>query len=865
MPLTSPFGNGPRNLQPPETGISTLAQTVAPVKLPNVPVPSPQPSPADFGDYSAPQQQAAPVQGNTADYGDYASPDLGDYSAPPAAAGPVQGPPQMVGSAGRIRRNADGSYDFKTGDTWGKPPKVVQETFEKMAEGLDLGQHFASHDVPRIAGAVVGEIAGARTGIPGAATVGAGLGSATVGYIADMAQEVAKIKDPNTRSKLSKGVQDFVTGMAGSMLPGAMSKGLAGQAARWEGQAAVDPVVQEGAMVLSDRANKRIADAGSIQNPDGSPMTLMRQQANLENPELQAGFAKVAQNPAQSQVVAQIKAQQRNAVQGSFDSAVSDLKKPLEDFVAAKPSRTLDFHEFLTDYSRTLEDGIAGYHREASELAGQRLFSVEPLLDKLRNKIQSVVRQDGLFTANGELNGRNYNDLKAANLIDDDAKPLIREYLGLYSKTRRQFGGTIVGNRSMPQYVEPFGDPTTGGFTERPVDTQVQMPFMSPGAPPKFGMTGTTSSLPPGSAGAAPELQMEMVHPGSSPGALGSEVQTPTGIQPGLSGGSWQQPGGPRRELGPNDSSGVGTKGLTYDELNKLRKDWQDRAGFQQRGDRSQSQKAYGDLSHDARQIFADAGSEIFSPTAPEKATWLQVYNKEYSTKIEKIMAAQKLVEHMPSNAAAALVNPKNPKQLENVLPLLTDPQRQYLAGGYLDHLVENASDREMGGLSSDNVFKQWKSTDPKVKSMLFGGQEKKIDAMINTARVIENKAGATYDPRDDGRVRDFLSLLYGSSGFSFRGGMRFIGNMFKRNQTAGDYIIAKGAEVLMPPTTNYAGRAAIAKRAAQVISSLPAKAAAQTVSRQKGKDTLPDLLDPLLSGSSFDSGKATLKQMEQY
>ncbi len=793
-PIQSPYGNGPSSLAPADP-----AQTMGSMQMGPASFRSPQGSPAPVPATSPGAGAAGGIsKDEAAELAELQKMSPDEVSAlKDLDSGEFSGPPQYFGS--HLRQTPEGHWETdvqidrrkgaKKQDGWTKIDPAVVDVFKPIVEGFQKAAGFLGKDAPRIMGGVLGGMAGgAAAGGPGEA-LGAGAGAAAAGYLGDKAT-AAMGGQPNP-DPASAAIKDMVAGTAGAALGGQIGRSTEAAGAAAGAQATTDASAQAGGQALTEQANARMADA------DQTGVTLRRDEINPENQQLRGDVNQIAANGGQ-QAAALVNdtVARRSKLMQFKDGIVARLKAPLESAmqnqtgalgnkVTADSLTKPNFNTFFSDYSDAIQSNISDLKEQAFQAARQQTFEIPQTQATLRQIITKQLRSN-IFNDNGTVNQRAYNDYRTRIGVPDDVRPLVAEAMRLEAITTRPAGAFKLGNYS------------------------TEVPGRPPGVNASYMPTSAGDSLA-GPPSGMPEINMTDTSPQSHMTAADPL----------------------RSEFGANDA-GIGTKGVQLRELDSMVKDYQDRANF--RGnERSEVEKAWGQLSHQASGELMDSTAKVLDPVNKDGADTLKGLKMIFSQNKELLDKFQDQVKSDPTNAAASLIEGQDPKNVRQLLTLLDPDQQRYIAGGFLDHLT--TTDDPGVRMNSSQVAKRWQSVDPKVKEMLFGDEAKKVDALINTSRVIDNRDITNYDAQSDKNTRDALNAIFALKG-NLRGGFRFINSLFFKNLKARDYIVGKGAEVLMPPDTPAMSmeRAAVLDRRARMIQSPVGKAAFQT-GAQAGKE----------------------------
>ena len=268
-------------------------------------------------------------------------------------------------------------------------------------------------------------------------------------------------------------------------------------------------------------------------------------------------------------------------------------------------------------------------------------------------------------------------------------------------------------------------------------------------------------------------------------------------------------------------------QGLTLGELDVFRKEFGDSANFHKVGDRSETERAYGDVYYAARSHLDNKMTDILKPVDPTAAARLMGHKDFYSSFKEDAQDFQKQVEHDPTNAASALVDGTDPQKTQSLLSLLDQKQKSYIAGGFLENLTRPMVDAS-GKMSVTPIETRWNKVDPKVKQLLFGDDEKQINSIVKVARAISDRDIQTYDPTVDPLTKRAVGAI--KSMKNTEGAFDFIVNLFKRNPKARDYISGEASNIMMPVGQDMASLAKkqiLMNHASKVMLSKPLRAAA--------------------------------------
>jgi hypothetical protein len=256
------------------------------------------------------------------------------------------------------------------------------------------------------------------------------------------------------------------------------------------------------------------------------------------------------------------------------------------------------------------------------------------------------------------------------------------------------------------------------------------------------------------------------------------------------------------KATGSQTSKGLATggarqqPGLTLQEMDLVRERIGRLANFQSSA-RTPIERAYGDIYYQLRQTLDGKFEEVLKVNHPERAARLGAYKEFYSSFKGDIEGFQKMIEHNPTSAAEALIDRSNPAQMQALKAVLTPEQMNYLAGGYLENLTKPMINQATGKVQVTAIETAWRKTDPAVKAMLFGEDVKRIDALMNVAKVVEARPLANYKPQTDTMLSKAIGLSHQMT--SVNGATQFFSKLFQKNPAAHDYYMAKTADVFIP------------------------------------------------------------------
>lgn len=268
--------------------------------------------------------------------------------------------------------------------------------------------------------------------------------------------------------------------------------------------------------------------------------------------------------------------------------------------------------------------------------------------------------------------------------------------------------------------------------------------------------------------------------------------------------------------------------GLKLAEMDVFRKGFGDEANFNKAGPRDEVERAYGDIYYAMRTHLDGKMTDVLQKEHPTDAAKLMAHKDFYSHFKEDAADFQKKVEHDPSNAASSLIDGKDPAGVKSLVALLDDKQRKYLAGGYLENLSLPMLDAASGKMRVTPMETGWRKTDPKVKKMLFGEDEKTIDSLITVSKAIESKDLTLYDPTVDPLTQRASGMVQSLK--NTRSAISMIMDLFKKNPKARDYIAGQAADVLMPTgkdAASLANKQRIMENMSRVSLSKPMRGAA--------------------------------------
>lgn len=277
--------------------------------------------------------------------------------------------------------------------------------------------------------------------------------------------------------------------------------------------------------------------------------------------------------------------------------------------------------------------------------------------------------------------------------------------------------------------------------------------------------------------------------------------------------------------------------GFTLRDLDELRKQYQDRANFNGMN-RSRGDQTWGEIAHSTRMIVDDVMADVASKSNPELAARIRANKDFYSLHKEAIENFGKLVEHDPTNAAGVLVNPKNPAQVRELFALLKPEQQKYLAGGFLEHLAQPAIDPQTGVIRLGNIQTSWKKVDPEIKRVLFGEAAPQIDAILNTAKLIENKNPVNLSPKDQDMLAKFLGFFKHPE---VKTGAAFIGALFPKNVPLQEYLIGQAGSPKIYNVQAMKGKAAFYDNASRAALWGPSRLGAADTALKFGDYFKPD------------------------
>lgn len=762
-PLSSAFGNGGQNINSPVPG------------NPAGQAPSPAPIPGTAGAAGAGQSAGAPPSDNVYNpFEDTATANdtrkiqqkkEGSYN-PFEEEQPTSAARGYKALGPKLRENPGGVVEVLDGDHWrpmGGRELAEYSTAINSVDNLKRLGMISVEDGARIVGAIGGGILGEAAMPAGGGIVGAGAGQAVMGAIAN--------KVMGKQNTMGSVATDAIGGAASAALPMGVGNFLEGQSAQYAAKEAMAPVVNEGLGAIAGRVESRVNAA----NATGTPI-----------PASQAAPETFGKNPQQIQAEA-IRAANQQKLQNQFDSITERYKAAYEnpeasgdDVTQAAGQAPKSFSQVFGDILRGHEASIAADKQTAFQVANGKVFPVDSVLSAMRDKITEKAG-DNIFKPSGEVDATAVKDLIAKQgAMDGTAQDLLKNYIRMRNES-------ILGMKrpavEMGQYQ------STQPATPTPADFENYRQQIGLSRPPLDEGSSTADVSSPGAPASSAPVQ----------GSIEYEKR--------LFG------------LEPNE-----TPGLSLERQDYYRALLQREANFQGMN-RDATERAYGEISHAATSNLDDHLIKTLNDSSDNQlAAQRLMANKDfYSTFKEDIQDFQKKVEYDPTNAAAALINGKNPAQVQTLMSILDDKQQKYLAGSYLDNLSKPLIDPVSGRMRVQTVETAWSKVDPKIKETLFGDDTPMIDALIQRARAMETRglkvqAGDGFTPDAGAAAVDLINKI------DKPGMVGFVLNLFRKSPKMQDYIVKNASDVTAPPgmdPDSLARRTAQFSSAAKVVRSL--------------------------------------------
>lgn len=697
--LNSPHGARPSSLAKPIPGQDQeddLSDYIKPAKgpkeMPQSPMAAPAPEAPPEEDLSEYLGAKNPQKADPNDVSDY----LGTKNEEEGY--------QYVGQ--KIRYSPAGGVEFLAAGKWSPAPAVMG----------DAVMDFVKNDLPRAAGGTAGMMAGEAVGsVAGpvgavvGGVVGSAAGTAAGGALADYAQ-----------GKPSSMKEDAALGAIGGMIPPAMSKFLAAQAAQWAGRAALAPSVNVGGELIASKVAKRIGAAEEY------GVALRADQASPENMAQQQAVAKILkQGGPEVQKLVQMEAAQQEQLRTAWDRVKEKTIGPYEFESTAQGGK--NFHEYFGKIMDNVETSMATTTKRIADIAGDRKF-------------------------NGD----------------------VSKFLG---KTKDRLSESLGGEIFLPD-----GSVSSKALEARNV---------------KLG-----------------ELSKEQ----------GAQLQEYIRIRNAL------------KEYEVQNQAG-GNKGWTIGDLNTMRKTLQGKGKFRQ--DASDADLAtWRGMAHDMRVTLDEASEAAVKDTDPALAEQLRASKDFYSQTKETMENFQKLVEKDPHNAALALIDPKNPAKVRQLMSVLEPKQQAALRGGALDALTQPMFDPTTGRFKMTASEAKWRGMDPAVKEAVFGENARSIDKLIYLSKAIEARPLAGYVASEDPLVKNFIKTVKTRD---IGGAMSFVRSLFPFKPEAADVIIGHAYEKLVSDGVSAAEKAQAKKAAAQAW--MMGSPASQRVPRLVASQLIPEAM----------------------
>lgn len=261
--------------------------------------------------------------------------------------------------------------------------------------------------------------------------------------------------------------------------------------------------------------------------------------------------------------------------------------------------------------------------------------------------------------------------------------------------------------------------------------------------------------------------------------------------------------------------------GLTLQEMDAYRKAFGRKANFQSLS-RDESNDIYAQLHHSMSTHLDDQMVTALGDKYSHEAQTLKASKEYYSSFKEMAENLQTKLESDPENAARALVDPKNPNTVKALWTMLKPKQQDYLAGGYLNTIMDPTIDEVTGKMKVISAENAWNKIDPKIKELMYGKEGRKyIDSMINYAKGINLKSPAAYNPETDGLMTKFMGLAHAVNP---KGAYKFVTSLFSKNTKAQDFVTDKLKDVLLPTGADEAAKQMWLNRASKAFTSQPYK-----------------------------------------
>lgn len=452
--LSSPFGNGPSNVNTPiPNGGPQNPPAAMPTQMGAAP-PSPTPGSQPPGQ-PAPNPFDAELQKVQKGQNKGANPFLEMDPNLPLGYTPL---------TAKLRRAPDGHIDHLKNDGQWAPFGDDENQF--AAELMGHLNNFAvrsKEDLPRVIGAIAGTAIAERVGLgPWAAAFMAGGSQAAAGAAADIAQG---------KSPTAMGVgADMAIGGATSLIPAKIGEYLGKKAAVSGVEAAVNPLIKQGGQELIDRQAQELATAQAIGAKPGPTVT-------------QQDLAAVQRMGPEAQKLYQMNWGKAAQLRETFGNAVSKLmgNQPGQELGVEDPN----YFKIIGNVMKSTGETTTKLKGLAKEVSGDAIHDIDPVMSQMRTEVSKMLPKGAnIFDDAGQINSRLLSEAKDKypSLFSPGARELTNVYSELWNASKVGSGanevGTFMNSTAADRLLEPVSGQAEGKISEA---VSGSMPRTQPG------------------------------------------------------------------------------------------------------------------------------------------------------------------------------------------------------------------------------------------------------------------------------------------------------------------------------------------------------------------------------------------------
>lgn len=409
QPLSSPFGNGPQDINAPipmdPSGPEALASS-----------PTPKMGPAPVGQPASPSQPTQ-AQPNLFDQELEKVKKGGNTQRNPFEEMDPSLPMGYTPLTPRLRRSPDGTMEHLRNDgKWAPFGDAENAIASQVMEGLN---HFAvrsKEDIPRVVGAIAGTALAERMGLgPWASAFMAGGSQAAAGVLADVSQG---------KETTTGGVAvDVGIGAASSLIPAKIGEYLGKKAAAYGAEAAVSPLIRQGGEELIKRQSQELAAASAIGAKPGPTLT-------------QQDIAAVQRMGPEAQKLYQMNWGKAAQLRESFANAVSKLTgNATQELGIENPN----YYKIIGNVLKSTGETTTALKGAAKEASGNAVHEIDPVLSKMREEIVKMTPKGAnIFDDSGKINARLLSEAKDKypTLFSPGSRELVNVYNELYNVSK---------------------------------------------------------------------------------------------------------------------------------------------------------------------------------------------------------------------------------------------------------------------------------------------------------------------------------------------------------------------------------------------------------------------------------------------